>query len=224
MRQHLIAPSLLAADFSRLGEEIAMLDRSHADWVHVDVMDGRFVPNISFGMPILKAIRPLTGKPFDVHLMIVEPEKYFAAFRDAGADLITVHWEVSDHLHRSVQAIQDLGMRAGVSLNPHTPVHLLKDILPDLDLVLLMSVNPGFGGQSFISQTLNKIAELRAMIDDQGAQTLIEVDGGVNKENAPSIVKAGTDVLVAGSSIFKQSDPEEVIQSMKAIDVDTIKA
>lgn len=223
MKQHLIAPSVLAADFTRLADELEMVDSSEADWLHLDVMDGRFVPNISFGLPVIKAIRPLTGKPFDVHLMMVEPEKYFAAFQEAGADVLTVHWEVSDHLHRSVQAIHDLGMRAGVSLNPHTPVHLLEEILPDLDLVLLMSVNPGFGGQSFIQNTLPKISKLRRMIDELGTETLIEVDGGVNANNAPAILEAGADVLVAGSSIFKQTDPRGVIETMKKIDVDTIK-
>ncbi len=223
MKQHLIAPSVLAADFTRLADELEMVDSSEADWLHLDVMDGRFVPNISFGVPVIKAIRPLTGKPFDVHLMIVEPEKYFSTFQEAGADLLTVHLEVSDHLHRSVQAIHDLGMRAGVSLNPHTPVHLLEEILPDLDLVLLMSVNPGFGGQSFIENTLSKITKLRRMIDERGTGTLIEVDGGVNADNATAILKAGADVLVAGSSIFKQTDPRSVIHTMKSIDVDTIK-
>ncbi|PSR05590.1 MAG: ribulose-phosphate 3-epimerase [Bacteroidetes bacterium SW_11_45_7] len=223
MKQHLIAPSALAADFTRLADELEMVDSSEADWLHLDIMDGRFVPNISFGVPVIKAIRPLTGKPFDVHLMIVEPEKYFSTFQQAGADLLTVHLEVSNHLHRSVQAIHDLGMRAGVSLNPHTPVHLLEEILPEVDLVLLMAVNPGFGGQSFIQNTLSKITRLRRMIDELGTETLIEVDGGVNTDNAPAILKAGADVLVAGSSIFKHTDPRGVIHTMKSVNVDTIK-
>ncbi|MBR4392108.1 MAG: ribulose-phosphate 3-epimerase [Bacteroidales bacterium] len=211
----MIAPSLLSADFLNLGRDIDMVNRSEADWFHCDIMDGRFVPNISFGIPVVKAISQLAEKPLDVHLMIVEPEKYFEAFVKAGADIITFHYEASTHIHRSVQQLKALGVKAGVVLNPHTPVAMLEDILSDLDLVLLMSVNPGFGGQKFIERTYEKIRKLRSMIDVQGLDTLVEVDGGVNTENAASLFEAGADVLVAGNAVFKSEDPEETIRTMK---------
>ena len=211
----LIAPSLLSADFLNLGRDIEMVNRSEADWFHCDIMDGRFVPNISFGIPVVKAISQLAEKPLDVHLMIVEPEKYFEAFAKAGADIITFHYEASTHIHRSVQQLKALGVKAGVVLNPHTPVAVLEDILGDLDLVLLMSVNPGFGGQKFIERTYEKIRMLRKMINEQGLNTMIEVDGGVNTENAASLFEAGADILVAGNAVFKSEDPEETIHLLK---------
>ena len=211
----LIAPSLLSADFLNLGKDIEMVNRSEADWFHCDIMDGRFVPNISFGIPVVKAISQLAEKPLDVHLMIVEPEKYFEAFVKAGADIITFHYEASTHIHRSVQQLKALGVKAGVVLNPHTPVSVLEDILGDIDLVLLMSVNPGFGGQKFIERTFEKIRKLKAMINEQGLDTLIEVDGGVNTENAASLFEAGADVLVAGNAVFKSEDPEGTIRILK---------
>ena len=211
----LIAPSLLSADFLNLGKDIEMVNRSEADWFHCDIMDGRFVPNISYGIPVVKAISQLAEKPLDVHLMIVEPEKYFEAFVKAGADIITFHYEASTHIHRSVQQLKALGVKAGVVLNPHTPVAVLEDILGDLDLVLLMSVNPGFGGQKFIERTFDKIRKLRAIINEQGLSTLIEVDGGVNTQNAAALFEAGADVLVAGNAVFKSENPEETIRMMK---------
>lgn len=213
----LIAPSLLAANFLRLEEECKMLNESEADWFHLDVMDGRFVPNISYGLPVIEQMRTTTSKVFDVHLMIVEPEKYTEEFKKAGADILTVHLEACNHLHRNIQQIRSLGMQAGVSLNPHTPVSLLKDILGDLDLVLLMSVNPGFGGQKFIPHTLSKIRELRRMIDEKGYNVKIEVDGGVTLDNAKELVAAGTDVLVAGSTVFKSPDPKATIAQLKRL-------
>ena len=212
---NLIAPSLLSADFLNLGRDIDMVNRSEADWFHCDIMDGRFVPNISFGIPVVQAISQLAEKPLDVHLMIVEPEKYFEAFVKAGADIVTFHYEASAHIHRAVQQLKALGVKAGVVLNPHTPVAVLEDILGDLDLVLLMSVNPGFGGQKFIERTFEKISKLRTMIDEQGLDTLIEVDGGVNTENAASLFEAGADVLVAGNAVFKSDNPEETIRTLK---------
>lgn len=213
----LIAPSLLAANFLRLEDECKMLNESEADWFHLDVMDGRFVPNISYGLPVIEQMRPTTTKPFDVHLMIVEPEKYVEDFKKAGADIITVHLEACPHLHRNIQQIKSLGMQAGVVLNPHTPVTLLKDILGDLDLVLLMSVNPGFGGQKFIPRTISKVRELRRMIDEKGYTAKIEVDGGVTLDNAKELITAGADVLVAGSSVFKTPDPKATIAQFKRI-------
>lgn len=212
----LLAPSLLSADFLNLGKDIDMVNRSEADWFHCDIMDGRFVPNISFGIPVVQAISQQAEKPLDVHLMIVEPEKYFEAFVKAGADIITFHYEASTHIHRAVQQLKALGVKAGVVLNPHTPVAVLEDILGELDLVLLMSVNPGFGGQKFIERTYEKIRKLRKMIDGQGLQTLIEVDGGVNTQNSAALFEAGAEVLVAGNAVFKSEDPIETIKSLKS--------
>lgn len=211
----MIAPSVLSADFLNLGRDVEMINNSDADWFHVDVMDGRFVPNISFGLPVIKAIKKLAKKPLDVHLMIVEPEKYFQDFKDAGADILSVHLEASTHLHRSLQAIKALGMKAGVAINPHTPVSLLADVIHDIDLVCMMSVNPGFGGQSFISNTLLKIKELKKMIVEKAAPTLIEIDGGVTLDNAATIVAAGADVLVAGNTVFSSANPSQTITDLK---------
>jgi ribulose-phosphate 3-epimerase len=213
----LIAPSLLSADFLRLEEECRMLNESEADWFHLDVMDGRFVPNISFGFPVIEHIRKATNKVCDVHLMILEPEKYAEAFKAAGADVLTVHIEACVHLHRNIQQIKSLGMQAGVAVNPHTPVSLLHDILADIDLVCLMSVNPGFGGQKFIRQTLQKTSELKKMITDRGLNVKIEIDGGVTLDNAADLIAAGADVLVAGNTVFKSPNPAETIAKLKAI-------
>ncbi|MEO6233005.1 MAG: ribulose-phosphate 3-epimerase [Ferruginibacter sp.] len=213
----IIAPSLLASNFLQLQNECNMLNESQAEWFHLDVMDGRFVPNISYGPMVIEFLRTTTTKFFDVHLMIEEPGNYAEAFKKAGADSLTVHIEACPHLHRNIQQIKSLDMQAGVALNPHTPVSFLQDILADIDLVLIMSVNPGFGGQSFIPQSLNKIKELRKMIDDLGLDVKIEVDGGVSIDNAKQLVDAGADVLVAGSSVFKSANPMETIAQLKAI-------
>jgi ribulose-phosphate 3-epimerase len=215
-RQHLIAPSVLAADFTKLAAEMDMVNGSEADWFHLDVMDGRFVPNITFGMFVIEAMHKLAKKPLDVHLMIVEPEKYIESFRKAGASVITVHYEACPHLHRTLSQIKETGAKAGVALNPHTPIELLEDIIEDVDLVCLMSVNPGFGGQKFIYRTLDKIRRLRALIDTRNAATLIEIDGGVGLQNAESLLQAGADVLVAGSSVFSAEDPIATIAALKA--------
>lgn len=211
----LIAPSLLASNFLRLEEECRMLNESQADWFHLDVMDGRFVPNISFGLPVIEQIRKATTKTCDVHLMIEEPERYAEAFKKAGADRLTVHLEACRHLHRNIQQIHSLGMKAGVALNPHTPVEMLSDVLQDIDLVLIMSVNPGFGGQEFIPHTYQKIRNLKRMIHERGLNTLIEIDGGVTLDNAGSLCKAGADVLVAGTTVFKSPDPKGTIHALK---------
>ena len=213
----IIAPSLLASDFLHLDRECAMLNESEADWFHLDVMDGRFVPNISFGLPVIEHIAKATTKVCDVHLMILEPERYAEAFKNAGADILTVHLEACTHLHRNLQQIRSLGMQAGVALNPHTPVFLLEEVLQDIDLVCLMSVNPGFGGQKFIPQTIDKIKKLRRMIDEKGASIKIEIDGGVTIENAQEIVAAGADVLVAGNTVFKATNPKETIAQLKRV-------
>jgi ribulose-phosphate 3-epimerase len=213
----LIAPSLLAADFLQLQAACDMLNKSEADWFHLDIMDGRFVPNISYGPMLVNFFRKTTTKFCDVHLMIEEPERYAEAFKEAGADMLTVHYEACRHLHRNIQQIKSLGMQAGVALNPHTPVELLKDILQDVDMVLLMSVNPGFGGQSFIPHTINKIKRMREMIDEQLLNVKIEIDGGVTLDNAKRIIEAGADVLVAGSTVFKATDPIQTIAALKAI-------
>lgn len=221
--KHLVAPSILAADFTRLPEEVGMVNESQADWLHLDVMDGRFVPNITFGMFIIKAIRRLSTKPLDVHLMIVEPGGYIEQFREAGADVITVHYEACPHLHRVLQQIKETGAKAGVALNPHTPVSALEDILEYADLILLMSVNPGFGGQQFIYNTIPKIRRLRDQLTMRNLPARIEVDGGVGLHNAEKILQAGADVLVAGSSIFKAGAPRDVIRQMKEIGGEVMK-
>lgn len=213
----LIAPSLLAADFLQLQAACDMLNESQADWFHLDIMDGRFVPNISYGPMLVNFFRKTTTKICDVHLMIEEPERYAEAFKEAGADILTVHYEACPHLHRNIQQIKSLGMQAGIALNPHTPVELLKDILQDVDMVLLMSVNPGFGGQSFIPHTINKIKRMREMIDEQLLNVKIEIDGGVTLDNAQMIIEAGADILVAGSTVFKAKDPIQTIAALKAI-------
>jgi ribulose-phosphate 3-epimerase len=214
---HLIAPSVLAADFANLTKDLTMINESNADWLHVDIMDGVFVPNISFGPDIVSAIKSVCSKPLDVHLMIVNPDQYFEHFKAAGAEVITVHYEACPHLHRSVQKIRSLGLKAGIALNPHTNVTLLADVLEDIDLVCLMSVNPGFGGQKFIYRTLNKIRELKSMITERNLNVLIEIDGGVGLQNAEEILKAGADVLVAGNAVFKDPNPVKIIDDLKNI-------
>lgn len=216
MSQHLIAPSLLAADFTNLGRDIEMINQSEADWFHVDVMDGVFVPNISFGMPVIKAISKLALKPLDVHLMIIQPERYFETFRDLGANYLSIHLEAVPHLHSAIHQIKRLGMKAGVVLNPHTPVSLLEEIISDVDFVLLMSVNPGFGGQVFIEATYNKIKKLKKLISDKQSPALIEIDGGVSLQNAGKLFNAGADILVAGNTVFSSADPKETIVRLKA--------
>lgn len=212
----IIAPSLLAADFLRLGEACKMLNESEAEWFHLDVMDGSFVPNISYGLPVIEQIKTTTKKVMDVHLMIVSPEKYIADFKKAGADILTVHFEACPHLHSTLQQIKAHGMKAGVALNPHTSVDLLKDVIKDIDVVCVMSVNPGFGGQKFIEHTYEKVKALKKMITEAGASTLIEIDGGVTQNNASKLVAAGADVLVAGTTVFKAADPKQMIATLQS--------
>jgi ribulose-phosphate 3-epimerase len=211
----IIAPSILAADFANIQRDVEMINKSQADWIHIDIMDGVFVPNISFGLPVTEAIYRHAKKPLDVHLMIVQPERYLEAFRKAGADIISVHLEACKHLHRTIQEMKNIGVKAGVAINPHTSVNLLESVIADIDLVCMMSVNPGFGGQKFIEHTYEKIKKLKSMIKSAGSKALIEIDGGVNSENVPGLLAAGADVLVAGSFVFKSSDPLAAIAGLK---------
>ena len=218
MKKHLIAPSVLAADFGNLQRDIEMINESEADWFHIDIMDGVFVPNISFGMPVLRDIKKHAKKTLDVHLMIVNPDQYIETFANLGADILTVHYEACTHMHRTVQAIKATGMKAGIALNPHSSINLLKDIIKDIDLVCLMSVNPGFGGQSFIENTFEKVKELKELIQSTGADCQIEIDGGVTNKNAKKLVEAGANILVAGSYVFKSNNPAETISKMVKLD------
>ena len=218
MKRHLIAPSVLAADFSNLQRDIEMINESEADWFHIDIMDGVFVPNISFGMPVLRDIKKHAKKTLDVHLMIVNPDQYIETFASLGADILTVHYEACIHMHRTIQAIKAAGMKAGIALNPHSSVNQLKDIIKDIDLVCLMSVNPGFGGQSFIENTFDKVKELKELIQSSRSDCQIEIDGGVTNENAKKLVQAGANILVAGSYVFKNSNPTETISKLIKLD------
>jgi ribulose-phosphate 3-epimerase len=214
---HLVSPSLLAANFANLEKDVLMINGSEADWLHLDIMDGVFVPNISFGFPVVEAVKKVVAKPLDVHLMIIDPDRYLTQFCDAGANYLTVQYEACTHLHGTVTEIRNLGMKAGVAINPHTPVFLLKNILPYIDMVLIMTVNPGFGGQSFIVESYNKISELRKMIDAGGYKVLIEVDGGIDTTNAARLIESGVNVLVAGNSVFSSDDPLRTIQRLKRL-------
>lgn len=217
MKNKIIAPSVLAADFGNLQRDIEMINQSEADWFHIDIMDGVFVPNISYGMPVLEAIKKHAKKTIDVHLMIVDPDRYIKTFAELGSDILTVHYEACTHLHRTLQAIKSEGMKAGVAINPHTSVELLRDVIQDIDLVLIMSVNPGFGGQSFIENTYNKIKRLKEIITESNASTIIEVDGGVTDKNAAALAETGADALVAGSFVFKSDDPKQTIKELKSL-------
>jgi ribulose-phosphate 3-epimerase len=223
MQHPVIAPSVLSADFGNIQRDVEMINGSQADWFHVDIMDGVFVPNISLGFPVVKAIKKHAGKPLDVHLMIVRPERYIRDFKEAGADILSVHYEASVHLHRTIGAIKESGMKAGVAINPHTPVSLLKDMISDIDMVCMMSVNPGFGGQKFIEHTYAKCAELKNMIIAANSPCLIEIDGGVNDVTAPKLLDNGADVLVAGNYVFSAKDPVAVIASLKSLSAHTVR-
>jgi len=217
MSKHLIAPSILSANFAQLGNDIEMINKSEADWFHVDIMDGVFVPNISFGFPIMKSLQKLATKTLDVHLMIVQPERYINDFKDTGANILSVHYEACSHLHRTIHSIKEAGMKAGVAINPHTSIDLLKDVIADIDLVCMMSVNPGFGGQKFIENTYQKSTDLKNLILQKNSQCLIEIDGGVNEITAPKLLAAGANVLVAGNYVFSSKNPVETIASLKAL-------
>lgn len=222
MKNTLIAPSILSSDFGKIYESIELINKSEADWIHCDVMDGRFVPNITFGFPVLSAVKRVAQKPLDVHLMIVEPEKYLVDFKKAGADILTVHIEVSTHLHKTINGIRDLGMSPGIAINPHTSIELLNEIISDIDLVCLMSVNPGFGGQKFIENTYSKIERLKNLIISKNSKAKIEIDGGVDFNNVSKLIKAGADVLVAGNTVFGAKNPEEAISKLKNSSLHTL--